>query len=92
MKRRISNSRGMVLFVLSIVVVSGLGRSFLPEFNEGALTVSYVTAPDTSLDESDKIGREAELRLPFVGRQSSADPTRSGRLFADTSTRLQPEP
>lgn len=52
-----------VLLLSALVLAPGLGRAFLPEFNEGALTVSYVTAPDTSLEESDKIGREAELRL-----------------------------
>ena len=55
----------LLLALLASAVVLGpqLGRAFLPEFNEGALTVSYVTAPDTSLDESDKIGRDAEIRL-----------------------------
>lgn len=53
----------LVLLASALVLAPGLGRAFLPEFNEGALTVSYVTAPDTSLEESDKIGRDAELRL-----------------------------
>lgn len=53
----------VVLFISAAIIAPGLGRSFLPEFNEGALTVSYVTAPDTSLDESDKIGLDAEKRL-----------------------------
>ncbi len=37
-----------------------LGSSFLPEFNEGALTVSVVTVPGTSLAEADAIGRRVE--------------------------------
>lgn len=37
-----------------------LGSAFLPEFNEGALTVSVVTVPGTSLAESDAIGRRVE--------------------------------
>lgn len=52
-----------VLLVSALILAPGLGRAFLPEFNEGALTVSYVTAPDTSLYESDKIGHAAELLL-----------------------------
>ncbi|MGC9452383.1 MAG: efflux RND transporter permease subunit [Oceanipulchritudo sp.] len=59
----LSISFAAVLLLSALILAPGLGRAFLPEFNEGALTVSYVIAPDTSLDESDKIGREAELRL-----------------------------
>jgi len=46
-----------------------LGRSFLPEFNEGALTINAVTLPGTSLVESDARGRRIEkllLALPEV--------------------------
>ncbi|MEO8705950.1 MAG: efflux RND transporter permease subunit [Kofleriaceae bacterium] len=44
----------------TIALVPFLGRTFLPEFNEGALTVSAVTLPGTSLEESDKLGRRVE--------------------------------
>ena len=37
-----------------------LGTAFLPEFNEGSLTVSVVTVPGTGLDESDRIGARVE--------------------------------
>ncbi|MEX2381996.1 MAG: efflux RND transporter permease subunit, partial [Opitutales bacterium] len=40
----------LVLLVSALAIAPSLGRAFLPEFNEGALTVSYVTAPGTSLD------------------------------------------
>ena len=40
-----------------------LGRSFLPEFQEGALTVSVVSVPGTSLQESDAIGARVERQL-----------------------------
>lgn len=53
----------LVLLISAAIVAPRLGRAFLPEFNEGALTVSYVTAPGTSLEESDKIGRDIELGL-----------------------------
>jgi len=36
------------------------GRGFLPEFNEGSLTISAVTLPGTSLAESDALGRVVE--------------------------------
>ena len=46
--------------VISLAILPFLGRSFLPEFNEGSLTISLLTVPGTSLEESNKIGRLAE--------------------------------
>jgi Cu/Ag efflux pump CusA len=40
-----------------------MGRAFLPEFNEGSLTISAVTLPGTSLPESDALGRVVERTL-----------------------------
>jgi CzcA family heavy metal efflux pump len=57
--RAVLATSGMVL-VAALVVVPALGSSFLPEFNEGALTVSVVTVPGTSLDESNAIGKRVE--------------------------------
>jgi CzcA family heavy metal efflux pump len=50
-----------VLFVAAIVISFTFGSTFMPPFNEGALTVNVWAFPGISLDESDKIGREAEL-------------------------------
>jgi CzcA family heavy metal efflux pump len=46
--------------IVAVALVPFLGSAFLPEFNEGALTVSVVTVPGTSLAESDAIGRRVE--------------------------------
>lgn len=57
------------LLVAAIVAVFAAGRSFLPEFREGTLTVAAVTLPGTSLAESDAMGRRIEeilLRHPEV--------------------------
>jgi CzcA family heavy metal efflux pump len=43
-------------FVISLVVFTQLGRSFLPEFNEGSLVISAVGIPSMSLEESNKTG------------------------------------
>lgn len=65
-----------VSLVATIVVFLGLGRSFLPPFNEGSFTVSVSTLPGISLEESDKIGRKVEellLTIPeiqTVGRKT----------------------
>lgn len=53
----------MLILATAIVIAPKLGRSFLPEFNEGALTISYVSAPDISLHESTKLGIQAEEKL-----------------------------
>ncbi len=47
----------------TLALVPGLGRAFLPEFQEGSLTVSVASAPGTALDESDAIGARVERRL-----------------------------
>ncbi len=51
------------VFVVTLVLFFTLGRSFLPPFNEGSYTISLSTLPGISLDESDKIGRRAEMLL-----------------------------
>ena len=40
---------------VALYAASFLGRAFLPDFNEGALTISAVTLPGTSLAESDTL-------------------------------------
>jgi CzcA family heavy metal efflux pump len=49
------------MIVAAIVISFTFGSTFMPPFNEGALTVNVWAFPGISLDESDKIGREAEL-------------------------------
>lgn len=57
------------LFLSAIALFFTLGRSFLPAFNEGSFTINVTALPGISLEESDKIGREAEkliLSIPEV--------------------------
>ena len=51
------------LLAVALVATSFFGRAFLPEFNEGSLTLSAVTLPGTSLAESDALGRVVEQTL-----------------------------
>ena len=51
------------LLVMALIAMSFMGGAFLPPFNEGTLTISAVTLPGTSLEESDKLGRVVEETL-----------------------------
>ena len=71
-----------VLLVAAIVAIAGAGRSFLPEFNEGALTVSAVTIPGTSLADSNALGDALERLLHGVPEVASTA-RRTGRAELD---------
>jgi len=56
-------------FIISLILLMQLGRSFLPEFNEGSLVISAVGIPGMSLEESNKNGKLIEqllLEMPEV--------------------------
>ncbi len=55
---------GAVLAVAAAAaIVPFLGRSFLPPFNEGSLTVGLVSPPGTPLADGDALGRQVEKAL-----------------------------
>ena len=76
-KRQILIATG-VLFLISLIVFSTLGRSFLPEFNEGSLTLSVITKPGVSLEESNMLGNLVETELLTIDEISSTA-RRTGR-------------
>jgi len=52
-----------LLLAGAVALLPGLGRSFLPAFNEGSLTVGVVAPPGTSLADSDALGLAVERAL-----------------------------
>jgi HME family heavy-metal exporter len=51
------------MVVVSVVVVTQLGRDFLPPFNEGSVQVNALLTPGTSLSTSDRIAGMVDARL-----------------------------
>ncbi|MGB0870696.1 MAG: efflux RND transporter permease subunit [Flavobacteriales bacterium] len=59
----------ITLFLGALFLLKDLGRSFLPEFNEGSLVISVVGIPGMSLEESNKTGQMVEkllLEMPEI--------------------------
>ena len=77
----------IMLFVACLFLFTQMGRSFLPEFNENALTISAVSRPGVSLEESNKIGAVIEAELLQVPEViSTARRTGRGELDEHSQT------
>ncbi|MEO5352940.1 MAG: efflux RND transporter permease subunit [Magnetococcus sp. XQGC-1] len=96
--------RPVIGMALLLVLLAGastpwLGRTFLPAFNEGTVTVSLILPPGTALSESNRIGTLAEQqirRVPEVlstGRRTGRaelDEHAEGVHFSEIDVDLQP--
>ena len=69
---------GVVILLVAgaAMLYPGMGKEFLPTFNEGSATISFASAPGTSLKQSNEVGQKAvELLLEIpevksVGRRA----------------------
>ncbi|MEJ7862744.1 MAG: efflux RND transporter permease subunit [Pyrinomonadaceae bacterium] len=58
-----------IVFLLTMATLPFVGTAFLPDFNEGTLTINVQAQPGTSLAESNRIGQISEkliLEVPEV--------------------------
>ncbi len=72
----------LVLVVGSFALYPMMGKEFLPEFNEGTATINVLSAPGTSLKQSNRIGEIAEKLLLGVPEVISTG-RRTGRAELD---------
>jgi len=80
--RRLVMAVSLLLVVAALAVLPFLGRSFLPPFNEGALTVAVTTAPGIPLAESDELGAQVE-RILLTFPEVISTSRRTGRAERD---------
>ena len=66
----------------SVAVVAGLGRDFLPPFNEGCVQVNVLLPPGTSLETSNAIAAMVDERIGRVRGVANAS-RRTGRAELD---------
>ncbi len=72
----------LLLTLAALSLASTFGTSFLPEFNEGTLTVFLIAPPGTSLAESDRMANAVEKQLIEIPGVASVV-RRTGRAEKD---------
>jgi CzcA family heavy metal efflux pump len=71
-----------VLAVASNLMIVGMGSEFLPQFNEGTLTINVQLRPGTSLEESKRVAQRAEALIWEVPEVTAVS-RRTGRAEQD---------
>lgn len=74
---------GAILLVVGAgMLYPGMGKEFLPTFNEGSATISFASAPGTSLAQSNEVGARA-VRLLMQIPEVKTVGRRAGRAERD---------
>ena len=76
----------IIMTIGAIGLFFTFGRSFLPSFNEGSMTINISSLPGISLEESNRIGQQAEkilMEIPEV----NAVARKTGRAELDAHAR-----
>ena len=68
----------IVLLIVALGMFFNMGQSFLPDFNEGSLTISAVCKPGVSLYENNNLGKIIERELLSIPEVTSTA-RRTGR-------------
>jgi Cu/Ag efflux pump CusA len=71
-----------LLLVAALMLYPQMGKEFLPTFNEGSATISFASAPGTSLQQSNEVG-EAGTRLLLQIPEVKSVGRRAGRAEKD---------
>jgi CzcA family heavy metal efflux pump len=73
---------GAPMLVIALMLYPQMGKEFLPTFNEGSATISFASAPGTSLQQSNEVG-EAGTRLLLQIPEVKSVGRRAGRAEKD---------
>jgi len=80
----------IVALMFSIIhILPNLETGFLPEMDEGAIVLDYVTPPGTSLEETDRILRDVEktiVKIPEVENYSRRTGAQMGFFITEPNT------
>ena len=68
----------VALLIAAVALLFTMGRGFLPDFNEGSLTIAAVAKPGISLEESNRIGNLIEQELLAIPEVTTTS-RRTGR-------------
>src|SRR5579883_529448 len=77
------------IFVVTYLIYTQVGSSFMPEMDEGAIVFDYTSPPGTSLNETDRMLKDVEriiFKIPEVASYSRRTGTQLGFFLTEPNT------